>query len=1105
MVLLQRSTVRDGRAGDASPRWALPALDETQAAAAAHRGGRALVVGAPGTGKTTVAIAAVTSRVAEGVSLDACLVLAGSRVAAARLRDRISGVVGGTSSQPAARTPSSLAYGILRRRAVLEGLTPPRLLSGPEQDVILRELLAGHAAGAAPRPGWPDRFEAALGTRGFRSELRDLLMRAAERGVAPEDLAALGRVHGRPEWVAAARVGAEYEAVTALANPGGLDPAALLAAAADALDDDPGLLGESFPGLQAIVVDDAHELTPPGARLVAALAAGGADLLLIGDPDVGTQSFRGGDPRLFMDLAAGAHRYVLPHRWRQPAKLAAVTAQVAGRIGTVGEARHRAATPSAGTQQKFPARPGGAGRPDCSAGPESGGGVEVLVARSATQEARHVAEQLRRAHLIDGTPWSQMAVIVRGRARTATLRRVLTGAQIPLVLPGAQVPLREEPVVAALLELLRVSLAAAGEAPGAVLAGRDVARHEAGSGGSAFEATVVLDLLASPLAGVDASGVRRLRRALRAAEAPRGVDTPARSVDAALVAGLLGDGTFDRLGPEGTSPRRLARAVAAGAAAAAGTASAAGTRANDEPGGRGADVTAESVLWAIWSALGVGEGWRRTAPEGGASGERADRDLDAVVALFEAAARYVDRLPGRGPDGFLEQVLGQDVAGDLLAEAAPRTEAVTVTTPAGAAGSEWDVVAVCGVQEGVWPDVRLRGSVLGSQALVDLLAGRSAGPREALAAVRHDEARLFHVAVSRARRRLLVTATANEDEQPSAYLDLIDGGPPPGCDARPALTVPERMTAAGTVARLRRELATAPDRRRAGATARRLALLATEGMPGASPQDWWTLRETTDDRPRRDPEASVRVSPSRVEAFGNCPLRWLLSTAGGERPRSGGADAVGTLVHAIAAEVDNSDVAALQAELSARWPSLGLPPGWLSERALSQAREMLNRLARYDAQARGQGWRLVGREVEVSVSVGRAEIRGRIDRVEESDDGGVRVVDLKTGASKPRADDLPRHPQLGAYQAVVAAGGLDVDRSAGAALLQLGKAAAATKVDLQLQPPLSADDDPNWARRLLAETADGMAAGTFPARAGDWCRTCSGRSCCPASGEGEAI
>ena len=120
--------------------------------------------------------------------------------------------------------------------------------------------------------------------------------------------------------------------------------------------------------------------------------------------------------------------------------------------------------------------------------------------------------------------------------------------------------------------------------------------------------------------------------------------------------------------------------------------------------------------------------------------------------------------------------LGQDVAGDSLVARAPAGESVSLVTPAAAAGREWDLVVVAGVQEGVWPDLRLRGSLLGSADLVDVVTGRGTDPRAARAQVRHDETRLFHVAASRATERLVVTAVRDETDVPSPFLSLLDGG-----------------------------------------------------------------------------------------------------------------------------------------------------------------------------------------------------------------------------------------------------------------------------------------------------------------------------------------
>ncbi len=230
-------------------------------------------------------------------------------------------------------------------------------------------------------------------------------------------------------------------------------------------------------------------------------------------------------------------------------------------------------------------------------------------------------------------------------------------------------------------------------------------------------------------------------------------------------------------------------------------------RGSDDDGRWARGVTAESVLWAIWQGAGVAEGWRRQALSGGTSGERADRDLDAVLALFDAAGAFVDRLPTAGPDTFLEHIQGQDVPGDTLLVGAQSGGRVALLTPQTAAGRQWRIVVVAGVQEGVWPDLRLRGSVLGSEDLVDVVAQRPLGFRAAQAAVRYDETRLFLVAVTRATERLLVTAVGNEDEQPSVYLDLVD---PPATtrladEVRPHSEVARTMTLPGLVGELRRE------------------------------------------------------------------------------------------------------------------------------------------------------------------------------------------------------------------------------------------------------------------------------------------------------------
>jgi superfamily I DNA/RNA helicase len=173
-------------------RPAPPRLDEAQQRVVDHKGGPLLVLAGPGTGKTTTIVEAVTDRIERrGADPDRILVLTFSRKAAAELRDRITARLGRTTSEPLALTFHSYAYALVRREFVLAGDQPPRLLSAPEQLLEIRRMLRGEAADGAEN--WPERLRPALGTRGFAEELRDVLMRAAERGLDGKSLRQLGR------------------------------------------------------------------------------------------------------------------------------------------------------------------------------------------------------------------------------------------------------------------------------------------------------------------------------------------------------------------------------------------------------------------------------------------------------------------------------------------------------------------------------------------------------------------------------------------------------------------------------------------------------------------------------------------------------------------------------------------------------------------------------------------------------------------------------------------------------------------------------------------------------------------------------------------------
>ncbi|MFC7880205.1 PD-(D/E)XK nuclease family protein, partial [Isoptericola sp. NPDC057391] len=713
----------------------------------------------------------------------------------------------------------------------------------------------------------------------------------------------------------------------------------------------------------------------------------------------------------------------------------------------------------------------------------------VAVLAGAAQEAAFVARELRAEHLLHGTPWERMAVVARSGDRLASLRRDLVAASVPVALLGSDLPLRDEPAASPLLAALRVCAAGGG-------VDRLIADELGEPGvGSALDPETAALLLTSPVGGLDAVALRRLRRALRAEELSGG---GGRSSDALLVE-VLDDAARAKTLPTPVrrGPLAVARVLAAGRAAAG------------EPG-----ATAQTVLWAVWAATGLADRWRDAALAGGPAGARADRDLDAVLALFRAAETYVDRMPGAPVAAFVDYLASQDLPADSLAASAVGAHAVEALTPAGAAGREWDVVVVVGVQDGVWPDLRLRDSLLGSQALVELLAGRSddahgMGP-EARRQVLADELRSFAVATSRARRRLVVTAVEDAEDAPSVFLDLVA---PPGEDRTGAegpdprrVTVGPPLDLRGVVAEARATLVRAAGRGDdggpVGVAAALLADLADAGIAEADPRTWYGVATTSSEAPLWGPDDVVTVSPSKVETVSTCALKWAFESAGATAPDATH-QTLGTLVHAIAEDLPKASLTALRAELDRRWPELALPDGWPARQLRNRAERMIERLAAYYAEA---GDPLLV-EPDFDVTVGRARLRGKIDRVEDAGDDGVTVADLKTGRSAPARAKATEHPQLGAYQLAVSEGALDLPPgtpSAGARLVYVGTPTVGPT--LRDQPALQVGEDgSSWARALVESAADTMAAGRFTAHENDLCPMCPVRRSCPVQPEGRNV
>lgn len=1072
-----------------------PGLDAAQRSVVDHAAGPLLVLAGPGTGKTTTLVESVAARVARGGDPARILVLTFSRKAAVELRDRMAHRMGAARA-PQATTFHSYCYALVRAHQDADLFVEPlRLLSGPEQDVAVRELLAGQLdlqrLGLA-HVRWPDELRACLTTRGFADEVRAVLARSRELGLDPASLDAFAHRIGRPDWRAAAAFLAEYLDVLDL--HGVIDYAELVHRAV-LLAHRPETAERLAAQYDAVFVDEYQDTDPSQVRLLHALAGGGRTLVAFGDPDQSIYTFRGADVNGILDFPDD-----FPRRDGRPAPVEVLRTSRRSGAGLLAATRLLTRRMPL---TRLPAEKVRAHRELTAA--RDGGRLEVYTYPTSGTELDNVADILRRAHLEDGVPWSEMAVLVRAGSRSIpTVRRALTAAGVPLDIDGDDLPLRHEPAVAPLLTALRaVATAEAAASP----AGSEAS--EADPGPCWLDTETALTLLASPLAGMDAADLRRLGRALREEERAAGNALPPPS-DELLTRALAEP---ERLVAHDPTYARGAQRLGALLAKA---------REGLARGG-----TAEEALWALWDGTPWPGRLERAARRGGAAGRNADRDLDAVCALFATAARAEERTGGRGALNFLAEIEAEDIAADTLARRAVRPDAVRLMTAHRAKGLEWSLVVVAGVQEGLWPDLRRRGSLLEADRI-----GRD-GLAEPLTpgALLAEERRLFYVATTRARARLVVTAVkapADDGDQPSRFLTEL-GVEPKDVTGRPR----RPLAVSALVAELR---ATTVDPRASAtlreAAARRLARLAAlsdeDGrplVPSAHPYRWWGMFEPTESKvPLRDRDQPVVLSGSALDQLANtCALQWFLGREVKADAPATVAQGFGNVVHVLADEVASghtpADLDVLMERLDSVWNALAFDAPWKSTQEKTHARVALERFLKWHVMDRAGRTPVASEhDFDVTLEAGEYEvrIRGQMDRVEADAEGRAYVVDFKTGKQAPTAREMERHPQLAVYQLAVREGAVDEafdgvrPAPGGAELVQLRQSAAKrdggeTLPKVQAQEALDGGAAGEWVGELLATAAGKVLDERFTPTAGQQCTHCAFRASCSARPEGRHV
>ena len=1075
------------------------------------------IVGRPGTGKTSL-LETVYSQLVTELSPASVLVLTPNRDHADLLRNRLAVPPDAVLSAAPARSISSFAYGITRAAHAARTGEDLEFVSGADQDVFLADLLAGHERGHGLGPVWPTEISAEVrSTSAFRTEVRDVLNRVMEfdfgvrlpsplegADAEPEYVFDYGRGAlaraledcDDPRWAAVAQILEEYLGIMSMPGYGGIDSATVLARAAFDILREPaevtvGRRWSFAPDVvPTVVLADAVQDFPAASwGTLEQLRERGCALALFGSPETVTGRFHGADSSIIDRSAADPNfsTVVLDEVKGTDPGVAAIVDDFGRRITNRWGLHHMPRRPAAveptddraeesdatgGTAAKETDGAGEAATAESDARGESGAeAVETHVFDSASSGYRYLARRVTN-FVEDGHSWSDVAVICRN---TSTARVIANELRVSGVATATIMqPLNVDPATAPLLELLS--------------AAPDFDDDES-------IAALALSLAGSIYVRLDPVQIRRFRRIVRR-------QFPADSSTASLAMALrspIGDDSAPGLA---VISRMLNAAAEAGPA---------------DP---------HQALWTIWEAAGVAQKWQAEAlrdPE-----SEANAHLDSVLRLFTLAEKIADR-GGFTARSFAGIVAEQDIAQDSLAATSGYADLVRVGTASSLAHVRTPLVVIAEVNEGVWPNPKLRGGILGLDDLSSVLhTGEpvTSDPGYHGHAKRtnlREEGELFYTALTRATEQIIVTAISDAEIEPSPFFDVLAAGTARGTedvdgyvitheDELPPLSLPEMAAHArahllGAAGRAEPAAAGATsdppdeDTRTWAALMRSLARTSQAVEP---PERWRESEDLTSSEPLFGPEDTVRVSPSQVETFTDCSLRWFLTRNGGDRPGTT-AQNLGTIIHAAAETFPQGPPSAIRDYVDQEFAALEFDAEWEREREREVALKMADRLGEYVTNTEGE---LVGVEVAVYATgvdeAGREwKVTGRLDRVEQGAEG-VRIVDFKTGKNVVPGKDMDRHAQLGVYQEAINSGtittadGRTIDAQAYGAELVFLRNSSRTRRE---QPALEVAEDPMWARHLINDVSTRMRAASFPARVEPQkCQSCPVRSSCPAIG-----
>jgi superfamily I DNA/RNA helicase/RecB family exonuclease len=1007
-------------------------LDRDQRRVVDHDAGALCVLGGPGTGKTTVLVERfVRLALAPESSPDRILFLVPNRAQKIDLVDRLTRrLLFDEGLDAVVEVPVYTWHGLAhhlvsRHYDRLAYSEPPVLLTSPEQWGAVREALE-----LENEANWPHHRQI-LGNRGFVDEVVDFCIRAEQRLLDNEQLDALAAV--RPAWADLVRFFKAHR--SRLRARSRVDYPTLLADAAELLANHDEVRSFMQGRFTHVLVDDGQELSLVQQRLLHFLAGlpepyePFRSLVVAADPDSAIETFRGAEPDWLDDFGA-----VFPGG-------EAATLTTSYRLGA-----------EAGTSARaFVSRTGdGAHR---STSFEGRSMLEARTYTSLSAEVDAVARELRRAHVVDGMPYRDMAILVTSPgSMLPPLERALDALEVPFSISAPDRPLGREPIVRAFADLVRFALA------------DDGATEK------------IVELLRSPLIDLGDGTVRELERVARL----RSVSLV--EVVEELPEEIAGDSDAGDKIAELLALRGLVRAKK--------------------------DAPADESFWALWDASRLCRELRASAQKG--LDDPAHRDLDAIVAFSRALGRFVERRRGRATLlEYLDAMSRADFGSDPWLPPERSGGGVSVLSFHGAKGKEWALVAVVGVVEGSIPKGRRATGLFDPYFLDETDPVERARRNEA------EDRRVFHVAVTRASKRCIVTTSPGPSRrgEPSRFIEELFGSVP---EVQRAADGARPLTFAEAAAGHRKVLAdtTAPRSRRIAALAAIAHICDLDpSCAAARPGEWWwrwdwtegavPIRAQQDTGDERLAPDKLRTSYSRISTYDNCGLQYLCAVVLGLDPESSHNMAFGSVVHKVFEELETGAIHVDPTAAHARFDELfeGIE-GQFPNRAMARqfhrdGQLMIERYGRFLKPGHA-----AKAETKFEVDFDGHLITGRIDRIDKIGRNLV-ISDYKTSSSPMGWDEAKESLQLAIYYL--------------AARNDPEIAALGEPTSMQLiypKPPLSRNDvqkrcqtpeEAEAALERLPALIDGVLAEDFRPNPEADCTWCKFKPLCPLWSEGKEL